>query len=160
MHIEAGAEQLIRDVAIVRAQMGLGLTHRELSDVLKCCAKRQVLIINSQKGEPIGYVAYARISKYTLFMLKKNPVASLRFEEMAEGGLFFIMDMAVNPYHSNYVMGELKRLLRNKRVVCGVKKGSLRILKKNQASFTRVQLHVEDRPVVAGKDKDFKLRAA
>lgn len=159
MHTGLNPEELIRDVCIVRAQMGLGLGNSELADILKACAKKQVYIAKTEKGEPVAYLAYALISKYTLSILDKHRDHLLRLEELSEGHILLILDMAINPYHSQFALRLFKEALKRRRIICGVRNGQLVLMKKSKIRYKRVWLGLENREEDTPSDqiKYFKL---
>lgn len=134
----------LREALYVRLNSGLHTSPDELKRILQCGDKKKIHVVMSEVGQPIGYMAYALISKNTLYMLSSQNLDHLRDFEMDEGKIFYIMDMVINKDHARMAAYLLRQEVLKKRLVCGKKNGELKIYKRKNGKYRRVRLGVAD----------------
>lgn len=124
---------------LFRAGEGLGASNDQISYLLATSSRRQIYTFRSPKGEVIGYLSYARISKYTLRMLIEDPNQRLKLDELSEGRLLYVLDAAFARRQFRTAMTLMARRLRESRVVCFTKGGQLRLLRRGKYGFKRAR---------------------
>jgi hemolysin-activating ACP:hemolysin acyltransferase len=132
----------LRSAMLLRASQGLNATNDQISYLLATSARRQIYTLKSEKGEVIGYLSYALISKYTLRMLMDDPGLRLRLEELSEGRLLYVLDAAFAKQQFRSAVSMLAKRLRKSRVVCFSKGGKLRLLRRGKFSFKRASVSI------------------
>jgi hypothetical protein len=130
-------EDLLKATMLFRAAEGLGATNDQISYLLATSARQQVHTFRSPKGELIGYLSYALISKYTLRMLLEDPGQRLKLEELSEGRLLYVLDAGLSKKQFRSAVSMLTEQLRKSRVVCFSKGGKLRLLRRGKFGFKR-----------------------
>lgn len=133
-------DELLRSAMLLRASQGLSATNDQISYLLATSARRQIFTLKSEKGEVIGYLSYARISKYTLRMLLEDPGQRLKLDELSEGKLIYVLDAAFSKQQFRSAVSMLTQRLRKSRVVCFSKRGKLRLLRRGKFGFKRASV--------------------
>lgn len=155
---EANGDELLRSALLIRARNGSGVSNSELSYLIGCASKGQIFLVTSEKNELIGYIAYAKVTKFTLLMISRNAEMFLRREELSEGHLTVILDLTVSKDHALETLFKMKTMIKKNRIVAGHRNGKFRILKRGKYSHKRValQLQVSNSPNFMAKEY-FKL---
>ena len=135
---EAEGDELLRSALTIRASQGLGISNKELIALIWCAAKGQLYLARSEKNELIGYMAYARITKYTMDMVAKSRDHTLRRPELNEGHIFLIVDLVTARDHSRQALSILKSAVKNRRLICGYRGGEFRLFRRTKFTFRRV----------------------
>lgn len=130
----------LREALFIRVNAGLVTTQLNLRQLLQASDNGSLDIFKSEKGEPIAYIAFARISKQTLFHLSNSENLILRDYELNEGSIMFVMDIVSLKEHASLAKFLIKKTLKKFRIVCGRKKNSFNIYLKYKNKHKRVSL--------------------
>lgn len=134
----------LKDALYIRVLTGLDTTPQILRSLLQCSDKNTIHVFYSEHGLPIAYMAYALISKQTLYMLSEHKLEYLRDYELDEGKILYIMDMVITKDHSRLAGHIMKAEIFKKRLICGTKNKEFKIYKKQNKKFKRVRLLLAD----------------
>lgn len=134
-----GADLLSEAIALrVIAESGIDAEH--LQCLLEASRHRQVMIVKTEKNEPLASLTFARISKFTLNLLAKNPKHKLCSYEYCEGTIIYVLDAFFRRHAFRRSLALLVPQLKRSRIIAYVRKGRLRVLYNNRGSFKLIKL--------------------
>jgi len=117
--------QNIQDVFSLRCRTGLS-TPPELLEVLRqSAADNRIKIVRSPINVPIGYVAWASVTKETLVMISKTKRMPPYDYEWREGRLMVIYDAVITPGWDLIAGRQIKSWTKKLRLVTFIRRSRL-----------------------------------
>lgn len=130
--LESSGADLLKEAIAVRILESAGASADELSKLVATSARHQIYMVKAESGEPLGYIAAAKISKYTLNLLLNDPAYQLRPYELEEGKILYIVDAFFRKNRFKKSFPVLMDLLKRYRLVCFSKNGQLKLYYNNK----------------------------
>lgn len=115
----------------IRCRYNLDTSAALASTLFEACKADAVSIFHSYTGDPVGYIASAKVSKYTLRMLSKRKTYRLgHSSEWNDGYILYLVDWFIASSYKEFVRFKVNRYLEGVRLLCYYRKGELRLLSK------------------------------
>lgn len=133
--VEHQGADLLNEAIALRVMNGSGANVSQLLNLLETSKRRQIIMVKTEKDEPLASIAFAKISKFTLNLLIENPEHKLQPYEYNEGKILHIIDGFFKKHSFKQVVNLLTPTLRKYRLITYVKNGKLRVLYHRKGAF-------------------------
>ncbi len=133
--VEHQGADLLNEAIAVRVMNGSGVDAGSLLNLLEASKRRQIIIVKTEKDEPLASIAFAKISKFTLKLLAENPEHKLQPYEYNEGRILYVIDGFFRKNKFKQSMNLLIPRLNKYRLIAYVKNGKLKIFYNKNSSI-------------------------
>ncbi|MBE8716323.1 hypothetical protein [Cellvibrio polysaccharolyticus] len=138
--VESQGADLLNEAIVLRVISGAGIDSQCLGSLLEASKHRQIMMIKTQKDEPLASLAFAKISKYTLRLFAANPVHKLQAYEYNEGKILYILDGFFRKGSFKNSLRLLLPQLKRYRLIAYVKNGKLKVFYNKGGCIFRVSI--------------------
>lgn len=133
--VEHQGADLLNEAIALRAMNDSGADANQLLNLLEASKRRQIIMVKTEKDEPLTSIAFAKISKFTLKLLIENPDHKLQPYEYNEGKILYILDGFFRKNNFKQSISLLIPQLKKYRLIAYVKNGKLKVLYNNNGSI-------------------------
>lgn len=138
--VEHQGADLLNEAIALRVMNDAGADANQLQALLEASKRRQIIMVKTEKDEPIASIAFAKISKFTFKLLIAKPEHKLQSYEYSEGKILYILDGFFRKKHFKKALLLLLPQVKRYRLIAYVKNGRLRFFYNNNGFFTRLKL--------------------
>lgn len=110
-------QQPFFDAMYMRAGVGMNTTAVELNHMVRGASQGTLEIFRSYTGVAIGYVAYAKINRWTLEWVEKSKHPVMHPHEWNEGHISHVMDFVILPGQRTLAIRRFRNWLKRQRLV-------------------------------------------
>jgi len=138
--VEHQGANLLNEAINLRVIDKSGADASQLLHLREASKHQQLIIVKTEKDEPLASIAFAKISKFTLRYISKNSEHKLLSYEYNEGKILFVLD---GFFRSHYFKESFKLLLpkiKKYRLIAYVKRGKLRVFYNDSGAIRPVKL--------------------
>lgn len=129
--VEHQGADLLNEAVALRVMNGSGAEANQLLSLFEASKHRQIIVVKTEKDEPLASIVFAKISKFTLKLLAENPEHKLQPYEYNEGKILYIIDGFFRRNSLRQAMGLLIPKLNKYRLIVYVKNGKLKVIYNN-----------------------------
>jgi hypothetical protein len=140
--VENQGADLLNEVIALRVMAESGIDAPHLHCMLEASKCRQIIMVKTEKDEPLASLAFAKISKFTLNLLVKNPEHKLLSYEYSEGKILYVLDGFFRKNCFKVSINLLLPKLKRYRLIAYVNRGRLRVFYNNNGSISLLRLKV------------------
>lgn len=115
------------EALLVRIARGLETSSNHLSKLIDAGVFGRIHILRNHSLQPIGYVAYATITKSTLKMLGRTHGVLYYSHEWNEGNIVHIVDIVLDRNYETTAIAKLREFLNGKRLISFIKRSRLMV---------------------------------
>jgi len=133
--VEHQGANLLNEAIALRVMNDSGADANQLLNLLEASKRRQIIMVKTEKDEPLASFAFAKISKFTLKLLTENPDHKLQSYEYNEGKILYILDGFFRKNNFKKSINLLIPQLKKYRLITYVKNGKLKVLYNNNGSI-------------------------
>lgn len=137
---EGQGADILNEAISLRVANVAGADSDALRQLLEASKHRQIAMIKAENGEPLASISFARISKYTLRILAKNPKHRLMPYEYNEGKIIYILDGFFKKHCFKDSRSKLADMFKSCRIVAYQKRGRLKVFYNNNGTFRTLNL--------------------
>ncbi len=127
MDVKNSIPPIFGDVMNLRAMSGLDTKALELVALINSATYELVEVFRSDIAGPIGYLAWADISKYTLAHMEKCKSRPRYTYEWDEGNICLVVDVLFLKPWGGAAKKQMLQLLRKKKAIVIFRRGKLRL---------------------------------
>tara|TARA_R100000656_G_C3955351_1_gene129072 strand:+ start:1414 stop:1887 length:474 start_codon:yes stop_codon:yes gene_type:complete len=133
--VEHQGADLLNEAIALRVMNGSGADANQLLNLHEASIRRQIIMVKTEKDEPLASLSFAKISKFTLKLLTENPDHKLQPYEYSEGKILYILDGFFRKNNFRISISLLMPQLRKYRLIVYVKNGKLKVLYNNNGAI-------------------------
>jgi len=125
--VEQRGADLLNQALALRVMNESGVDASHLERLFEASKHRQIILANTENGEPLASLGFAKISKYTLRLIAANPSHKLRPYEYHEGKILYVVDGFFKKNGFRKSLSVLSKELKKYRVIAYVRRDRLKI---------------------------------